>query len=146
MDGRLFYFFCLLDGQPNFSPTHPYSTAEGTVFGDSNIRPHPNWTTNHLLIGSLGKKKKKRELISCPRLCEGTLLLHMSRVTGVNSATRGRFTGTESNHRSAVLCLSRPVQTETFRTVVAMKIELKIMDRKGHVLGHSLLPVLSIPL
>lgn len=92
------------------------------------------------------KKKKKRELISCPRLCEGTLLLHMSRVTGVNSATRGRFTGTESNHRSTVLCLSRPVQTETFRTVVAMKIELKIMDRKGHVLGHSLPPVLSIPL
>ena len=64
------------------------------------IRPHPKWPATTCSSDFWEK------LISCPRLWVGSLLLRTSRVTGVNSPTRGRFTATDRNHLSAVCCLS----------------------------------------
>lgn len=125
-DGFILLFFLL---RAKFSPTRP-CTATGTIFcflRGEHVRPLPNWTATTCSSDFWEK------LISCPRLWEGSLLLQTSRVTGVNSPTRGRFTAADRNHLSALCCLSpnRPDRAALGQSHRSKKclIELKMNRR-----------------
>lgn len=112
--------------QAKFSPTQPY-TARGQFFRSEHIRPLPNWTATTC------SSDFWEMLISCPRLWEGSLLLQTSRVTGVNSPTRGRFTAMDRNHLSALCCLSpnrpdRAALGQSHRSEKCPELELKWID------------------
>lgn len=99
MDGRWFYLAISLSWA-KFSPTQPL-TEMGTIFFEAkHVRPLPKWAATTCSSDFWEK------FFSCPGLWEGSLLLQTSRVTGVNSPTRGRFTAMDRNHLSALCCLS----------------------------------------
>lgn len=87
--------------------SHPHNHIQqwGHVLWSKYIHQHPNWTATTC------SSDFWERLISCPGLWEESLLLQTSRVTGVNSPTRGRFTDRDRNHLSA-LCCHQTGQTE----------------------------------
>lgn len=98
MDRRWFYL-AISRSRAKFSPTQSL-TELGTILRGEHVRQLPKWAATTCSSDFWEK------FFSCPRLWEGNLPLQTSRVTGVNSPTRGRFTAMDRNHLSALCCLS----------------------------------------
>ncbi|AWO99126.1 Hypothetical protein SMAX5B_013310 [Scophthalmus maximus] len=92
-DGREIILFSPIFSVESQILTHAAVRSDGGQFLEANTSVHiPDWTATTCSPSDFWEK-----LISCPGLREGSLLLLLqtSRVTGVNSPTRGRFTAKE---------------------------------------------------